>query len=85
MFQGVPLLGLGDRQIALFMPFQTPEPWLTSQDVAALLHRNYKTVERAARRGELPAHKSLGRWLYLRSEIDLWIRGGQPVAMNTGD
>jgi predicted DNA-binding transcriptional regulator AlpA len=62
------------------------EPWLTSRDVAALLHRSNKTIERAARRDEIPAHKKLGRWYFLASEINNWIRGdlqcGQPVRTN---
>ena len=56
---------------------------LTSKEVGELLGRNFKTIERHAKRGDIPAHFRLNRWYFLRSEIDSWLGGeldssGQP-------
>lgn len=47
---------------------------LTSKDVAAMLGRNYKTIERYAREGAIPAHFRLARWYFFKSELDSWLR-----------
>jgi predicted DNA-binding transcriptional regulator AlpA len=48
---------------------------LTSKDVAAMLGRNHKTIERHAREGTIPGHFRLSRWYFLKSEIDEWLLG----------
>jgi predicted DNA-binding transcriptional regulator AlpA len=53
-------------------PFERP---LTSMEVGVLLGRNHKTIERHAKRGDIPAHFRLNRWYFLRSEIDKWLSG----------
>jgi len=60
---------------------------LTSREVAELLHCNHKTIERHARRGDIPAHFRLNRWFYLWHEIDAWMKAGvesacQPCRVN---
>lgn len=47
---------------------------LTSKDVAAMLGRSHKTIERYAREGAIPGHFRLRRWYFLKSELDSWLR-----------
>ena len=53
-------------------PFERP---LTSMELGVLLGRNRKTVERHAKRGDIPGHFRLNRWYFLRDEIDKWLTG----------
>ena len=50
------------------------EEILTSRAVAVMLGRNHKTIERHARDGAIPGHFRLGRWYFLKSELDSWLR-----------
>jgi len=50
------------------------EPLLNSREAAALLRMHYKTVERMARDGEIPAYHLKGRWCFRASELDAWLR-----------
>lgn len=60
---------------------------LTSRDVASLLGIGHKTVERHARKGEIPAHFRLNRWFFFQSELDAWLKADvnsacQPCRVN---
>ena len=60
---------------------------LTSKEVAAILGRNHKTIERYAREGAIPAHFRLNRWFFLQSELDVWLKADvdsacQPCRVN---
>jgi len=50
------------------------EPLLNSREAAALLRVHYKTLERKARRGEIPGYQIAGRWCFRASELDAWLR-----------
>ena len=54
--------------------FEPPAAILSSKDVAAMLGRNRKTIERHTRNGEIPGHFRLGRWYYFRNELDAWLK-----------
>jgi predicted DNA-binding transcriptional regulator AlpA len=55
---------------------------LNSKELGELLGRNYKTIERHAKRGDIPAHFRLNRWYFVRSEIFAWLRGDVGVDSN---
>ena len=60
---------------------------LSSREVAELLGCNHKTIERHAKRGNIPAHFRLGRWYFLWAEVDEWLRDDlnsncQPCCVN---
>ena len=59
------------------MPYQTVEfePTLTSGEAARLLKVHPKTLQRMARRGQIPAHRIGDLWRFRASEIDAWFRG----------
>jgi excisionase family DNA binding protein len=50
------------------------EPLLNSREAAALLHMHFKTLERRARGGEVPAYQVAGKWFFRASELDVWLR-----------
>ena len=64
------------------------EPLLNSREAAALLRVHYKTLERWARRHQIPAYFYNGRWYFRASELDGWLRSdgvhfvGQSVRVN---
>ena len=47
---------------------------MTSREMSDILKRNHKTIERHAREGKMPAHFRLGRWYFLKSELDEWLK-----------
>lgn len=55
-------------------PPLTASDVLHASEVAALIRVPLSTVMQWAREGQIPAHKRGRRWLFLRSEIDQWIR-----------
>ena len=60
---------------------------LTSRDVAAMLGVSHKTIERHAKRGDIPAHFRLNRWYFFQSELDAWLKADiqsacQPCRVN---
>ena len=64
-----------------------PAEILSSKDVAALLGRNHKTIERYAREGEIPGHFKLNRWYFFKPELDSWLQSDvestrQPCRVN---
>lgn len=69
-----------DRQGALRAAGTEALPPLTAADVmharevAAFLRVPLSTVMQWARQGEIPAHKRGRRWLFLRPEVDAWLR-----------
>jgi excisionase family DNA binding protein len=64
------------------------EPLIDSREAAALLHIHHKTLERKARRGEIPGYQIAGRWFFRASELDSWLRSqlksptANPVRVN---
>jgi len=56
------------------VPTQAFEPMLDSREAAALLHMHYKTLERKARRREIPGYQIAGRWYFRATELDTWLR-----------
>ena len=51
------------------------EPLLDSREAAALLLMHHKTLERKARKGEVPGYQIAGRWCFRVSELDRWLKG----------
>ena len=66
------------KPLVLATAFQPFEQLLDSEEAATLLKVHPKTLQRMARRGELPAHPfgdgRRKRWRFLLSELDVWIR-----------
>jgi Helix-turn-helix domain len=56
-------------------PRLTREDVLDGSDVAELLHLPLSTVLEYARRGLLPGRKLGRRWIFLRDEIEVAVRG----------
>ena len=52
---------------------------MNTKEAAAYVGFHWKTVERMARAGEIPAHPVSGvrrkTWKYYASELDVWLRG----------
>jgi Helix-turn-helix domain len=66
-----------------------PEPFLDALEAGQFLKYHPKTVMHLARQGKLPGHPigdgSRKHWLFLRSELDIWVRskvnsGGHPCS-----
>ncbi len=51
------------------------EPLVDSRTAAAALGMHYKTLERMARKGLIPATKMAGHWQFRLSIISDWING----------
>ena len=51
------------------------EPTLTSEEAARLLNIHPKTLQRMARRGQVPARRIGDLWRFRASELDAWFRG----------
>jgi hypothetical protein len=51
---------------------QTPEPWITKQQLADHLSVTRRWIDPAAPRPPLPAHGSMNR--YRISEVEAWLR-----------
>ena len=64
-----------ERRRAQELGYELP---LNTREAAAYVGFHYKTVERMARDGEIPAHPASGArrktWKYYRSELDTWLR-----------
>jgi len=57
------------------MSADTYEPLLDDKQAGVFLRLHSKTVQRLARRGEIPAFR-IGRYYrYRASELDVWLRG----------
>ena len=50
------------------------EPTLTSHQAAQLLNIHPKTLQRMARKGQIPAHRIGDLWRFRASELDAWFR-----------
>lgn len=67
------------------------EPLLNINEGASLLGRIHpKTLQRMARRGEIPAYQIAHRWYFRASELDAWLKsrlnsGSQSIRMNGGN
>ncbi len=51
------------------------QEYLTTREVARLLRLHEKKVYALVARGELPAARVSGKWLYPRELVDAWVRG----------
>ena len=51
------------------------EPVLTSEEAARLLNIHPKTLQRMARKGQVPARRIGDLWRFRASELDAWFRG----------
>lgn len=49
------------------------EPLLDDKQAAALLGIHYKTLQRLARTGQIPAHRVGRFWRFRASELDKWL------------
>lgn len=65
-----------ERQQMLDKGYESP---VGARQAAAYIGYHFKTVQRMARRGEIPAHPKSGslhrRWGFYISELDGWLRG----------
>ncbi len=67
------------------------EPLLNSEEGASLLGGIHtKTLQRMARRGEVPGYQIAHRWYFRASELDAWLKtrlnsGSQFIRVNKGD
>ena len=68
---------------------EIPEPFLDAAEAGQFLRFHPKTVMLLARHGKLPGYPvgdgSRKHWLFLRSELDIWVRskvnsGGHPCS-----
>jgi excisionase family DNA binding protein len=50
------------------------ESFLTSDQAAELLSIHPKTLQKFARRGEIPAHRIGDLWRFRASELDAWFK-----------
>ena len=51
-----------------------PEPYLTSEHLAAYLRLNVQTVYRLTKAGKIPAVRVGHRWRFRKSQIDAWLQ-----------
>jgi excisionase family DNA binding protein len=67
------------------------EPLLNSEEGASLLGGIHtKTLQRMARRGEVPGYQIAHRWYFRASELDAWLKTrlnsrSQFIRVNKGD
>ena len=67
------------------------EPLLNTEESATLLGGMHpKTLQRMARRGEIPGYQIAHRWYFRASELDAWLKsrlnsGSQSIRMNGGN
>ena len=54
---------------------QTFEPLISSPDAAKLLGNiHVKTLQRYARRGQIPGYQIAGHWYFRASDLDVWLQ-----------
>ena len=58
---------------ATAVPSHQFEPLLDDAQAGQLLHMHPKTVQRMARRGEIPAIRISRRWFYRESQLECWV------------
>ena len=67
------------------------EPLLNTEESATLLGRMHpKTLQRMARRGEIPGYQIAHRWYFRASELDAWLKSrlnsdSQSIRTNGGN
>lgn len=54
------------------------EPWVSLEEVAKHLAVSQDTVHRWIRNRDMPAHKVGRVWRFQVSEVDDWVRTGEP-------
>jgi excisionase family DNA binding protein len=59
------------------------EEAIDSRSAAAFLHIHYKTIERMARTGWIPATKVGKKWQFLRSLLSEWRKNQMYLNLNT--
>lgn len=49
--------------------------YLTSEQVAEIAHCSVFRVREAVKRGELPAYRPGKSYMFIREDVDAWVRG----------
>jgi len=68
------LIELGQDSVTAEPPAPGFEPVLNSLEAAALLQIHPKTLQRMARKGEIPAFRVGDLWRFRASALDQWLR-----------
>jgi excisionase family DNA binding protein len=50
------------------------EPLINSAEAAGLLQIHPKTIQRMARKGQVPGHRIGDLWRFRESELDIWLK-----------
>ncbi len=53
------------------------EKWLTVEEIGNYLQVTKDTIYKWISHRDMPAHKVGKRWMFQRSEVDAWIKGGK--------
>ena len=56
-----------------------PSGWMTLEEVANYLRLSRSKLYDMSQSGEIPGSKVVGRWRFLRSEIDDWMLQQRPL------
>lgn len=65
--------GQPKRRAPLLPKAETPDAWMTVEEVADYLRLSNSKVYEMAQRGEMPCSKEASRWRFHRAEIDAWM------------
>ena len=49
--------------------------FMTTEEAAKYLRLDPRTLRIYARQGKIPAHKPLGRWMFIKDELREWVKG----------
>jgi DNA repair protein RadD len=53
--------------------------WLTIDEAAEYISRGRTALYTLAREGRIPANKVGKKWVFEKSQLDLWVKGNQPI------
>ena len=53
------------------------EKWLTVEEICDYLQVTKDTVYKWISKRNMPAHRVGKRWMFQRSEVDMWIKAGK--------
>jgi excisionase family DNA binding protein len=56
------------------------EEWMTSDETADYLKCGRGRIHNLVSEGRIPVHREGGRLLFLKSELDAWIKSGRAMA-----
>ena len=57
----------------------TSSSWLSVEEAAAYIGTGKTVLYTLAREGRIPANKVGKKWTFEKSQLDLWVRGNQPI------